>query len=63
MFVRCLGAWDFELNYDLEELSQGGEMVQELHDTFGPFIQSTTTVNELAVLKAHSWPSRKVEVG
>jgi DNA-binding Lrp family transcriptional regulator len=59
MFVRCLGAWDFELNYDLEQLSQGGEMVQELHDNFGQFIQSTTTVNELAVLKAHAWPSRK----
>lgn len=56
MFVRCLGAWDFELNYDLAELSQGGEMVQELHDHFGSFIQSTTTVNELAVLKAHEWP-------
>jgi DNA-binding Lrp family transcriptional regulator len=56
MFVRCLGAWDFELNYDLEELSQGGAMVQELYDTFGPYIQSTTTVNELAVLKTHEWP-------
>jgi DNA-binding Lrp family transcriptional regulator len=58
MFVRCLGAWDFELNYDLEELAQGGEMVQELHDHFGPYIQSTTTVTELRVIKAHDWPAR-----
>lgn len=58
MFVRCLGAWDFELNYDLEELSQGGEMVQELYDNFAPYIQATTTVTELRVIKAHDWPSR-----
>lgn len=58
MFVRCLGAWDFELNYDLEALAQGGEMVQELYDRFGPYIQSTSTVSELAILKAHEWPRR-----
>jgi DNA-binding Lrp family transcriptional regulator len=59
MFVRCLGAWDFELNYDLEELAQGGEMVQELHDQFGAHIQSTSTVTELRVIKAHEWPARE----
>lgn len=56
MFVRCLGAWDFELNFDLAELAHGGEVVQELYDNFGPCIQATTTVNELAVIKAHTWP-------
>lgn len=58
MFVRCLGAWDFELNYDLESLAQGGEMVQELYDSFAPHIQSTTTVTELGVWKFHEWPLR-----
>jgi DNA-binding Lrp family transcriptional regulator len=60
MFVRCLGAWDFEINYDLEDLSQGGEVVQELYDHFGDWIQSTTTVTELWVPKAHEWPSQAV---
>ena len=60
MFVRCLGAWDFEINYDLEDLSQGGEMVQELYDHFGDWIQSTTTVTELSVPKAHEWPSQAI---
>jgi|GEM_PF-3880802 len=59
MFVRCLGAWDFELNYDLENLAQGGELVQELNDHFGPYIQSTSTVTELGVWKFHEWPLRK----
>jgi len=59
MFVRCLGAWDFELNYDLEELAQGGEMVQELHDKFGAHIQSTSTLTELRVIKAHEWPAQR----
>jgi DNA-binding Lrp family transcriptional regulator len=58
MFVRCLGAWDFELNYDLETLTQGGEMVQELYDSFAPYIQSTTTVTELGIWKFHEWPLR-----
>ncbi|MFN4896744.1 MAG: Lrp/AsnC family transcriptional regulator [Pseudomonadota bacterium] len=58
MFVRCLGAWDFELNYDLENLAQGGEMVQELYDSFANHIQSTTTVTELGVWKFHEWPLR-----
>lgn len=60
MFVRCLGAWDFEINYDLEDLSQGGEVVQELYDHFGEWIQSTTTMTELWVPKAHKWPSHAV---
>jgi DNA-binding Lrp family transcriptional regulator len=59
MFVRCLGAWDFELKYDLENLAQGGEIVQELNDHFGPYIQSTSTVTELGVWKFHEWPLRK----
>jgi DNA-binding Lrp family transcriptional regulator len=61
MFVRCVGAWDFEFNYDLDELAQGGEVIQELYDTFGDFIQSTTTVTELSVLKAHEWPAQAIE--
>jgi DNA-binding Lrp family transcriptional regulator len=62
-FVRCLGAWDFELNYDLESLAQGGEMVQELNDHFAPYIQATSTVTELGVWKFHEWPLRTEVTG
>jgi DNA-binding Lrp family transcriptional regulator len=69
-FVRCLGAWDFELTFDLERLVQGGEIVQEIYDTFGDYIQSISTATELHIWKAHEWPARsdlettiKAEVG
>lgn len=58
-FVRCLGAWDFELNYDLERIGQGGEVLQEIYDHFGAYIQSTSTVVDLRTWKFFEWSTRR----
>lgn len=57
-FVHCAGAWDFELNFDLEESSAMGEIIEDITDHFGSHIRKLHTITELATHRAHHFPLR-----
>ena len=55
-FVHCAGAWDFEMNFDLEDKSELGSIIEDVTDHFGPNIRAMHTVAEIAVHRAHHFP-------
>lgn len=56
VFVHCAGAWDFELNFDLEDNSEMGAIIEDVVDHFGANIRAMHTVAEIAVHRAHHFP-------
>ncbi len=55
-FVHCAGAWDFELNFDVEDQTEMGQIVEEISDNFGSNIRKMHTISELATHRAHHFP-------
>lgn len=55
-FVHCAGAWDFELNFDVENNSQMGEIIEDITDNFGSHIRKMHTASEMATHRAHHFP-------
>ncbi len=55
-FVHCAGAWDFELNFDLEDSSEMGGIIEDVSDHFGANIRQMHSVSEIAVHRAHHFP-------
>lgn len=55
-FVRCVGAWDFELNFDVENPSLIGPIVEEVHDSFPSDIRHLHTLTEISMHRGHHFP-------
>lgn len=55
-FVHCIGAWDFELNFDLEDQLDMGEIIESVTDNFGANIRRIHTSSEIRVHRAHHFP-------
>ncbi len=56
-FVHCVGSWDFELSFDIEDPVETAEILDNFHDTFGSYIRKTQTITELTVHRAHHFPA------
>jgi DNA-binding Lrp family transcriptional regulator len=52
-FVRCLGGWDYELNFEVETVDELGDFTQELYDTFGSRIHSVELVTKIKTHNLH----------
>ena len=55
-FVRCVGSWDFEVSFDVDQPKEFGSIVEEVHDRFGGHIRQSHTVTEMVVHRAHHFP-------
>jgi len=55
-FVRCAGSWDFELNFEVEAVSEVGPIIGDVTDTFSNSIRALTTLHEIAIHRAHHFP-------
>jgi DNA-binding Lrp family transcriptional regulator len=56
LFVRCAGAWDFEINAVFDDTSSVLKLVQELHTKFAAHIVNIRTMQIVRHLKARDFP-------
>ena len=52
-FVRCLGGWEFEINFLSNTHLQAGELIHELYTEFGDRISATELLSEIKIHKLH----------
>lgn len=57
IFVKCMGTWDFELNFDVLNTSLIGAIVEDFYDQFSEHIRHYHTLNELTVFRGHHFPN------
>ncbi|NDC36730.1 MAG: Lrp/AsnC family transcriptional regulator, partial [Proteobacteria bacterium] len=56
LFVRCAGAWDFEINAVFDDTSSVLKLVQELHTKFASHIVNIRTMQIVRHVKARDFP-------
>jgi DNA-binding Lrp family transcriptional regulator len=56
LFVRCAGAWDFEVNAIFDDTSSALKLVQELHTNFAAQIKNIRTMQIVRHLKVRDFP-------
>lgn len=52
-FVRCLGSWDYELNFEVDSMHKAGDFIQELYDRFGARIHSAELITKIKTHSTH----------
>ena len=54
--VYCLGPWNLEVNFSVNDVSEASQFVNRLRAELSPHISSIVTINEIAVHKSVRYP-------
>lgn len=57
-FLRCAGAWDYEVRFESERPAALEEFCQTIIDSFGPAIGSIMNSQQVSILKRVSYPCK-----
>lgn len=56
--VICLGAWDYEINFQVEEPEMASDVVSDLYEEFRGSVRNIRTMGELRIGKLHAFSPR-----